>query len=136
MKYEWTCSACNSPNDTKQDYCQSCGCPAIADGWLIRGWKKSIEGHPEKPTLNVINIGLWGEAGILFHKTAPCPTCSSQMYIYQGKCPHCLYELTRNERYSLIGYYKSSQKHGRKLGLTIFPTFIIIGTLLYYIITK
>lgn len=136
MEYKWTCSACNSSNEAKSDHCPSCGCPAIADGWLIRGWKKSIEGHPEKPTLNAMNISLWGEMGILFHKTSPCPTCSMQMYIYQGKCPHCLYKLALNERYSLIEYYKVAQRYGRTLGLIFFPIFILIATLLHHIITN
>jgi len=136
MKYKWTCSACNSSNEAKSDYCLSCGCPAIADGWLIQGWKKSIEDHPEKPSLNAMSISLWGEMGILFHKTAPCPTCSMHMYIYQGKCPHCSYKLTLNERYSLIGYYKAAQNHGRKLGLIFIPIFIVVGMLINYILTN
>lgn len=136
MKYKWACTACQSPNESGNDHCESCGCPAAADGWLIQGWKHSLNNEPEKPSLNSMNIPLWGTLGIFFHKTASCPSCSLHMYIYQAKCPHCGYKLALNERHELIKNYQKVQIYGRNLALIVFPSLLIIVTLISYAISN
>lgn len=133
MNYKWSCSACDEPNEAKSGYCHACGCPGIADGWMIAGWKKSLSQPSEKPTLNTMNVPLWGVFGIVTHKVSPCPSCFLHMYITSGQCPHCEYKLSLPERYALVENYRAAVRYGKKLGLIFFPALIVIATFVIYV---
>ncbi|MBU2713977.1 hypothetical protein [Zooshikella harenae] len=134
MKYQWVCSACQSVNSARDAFCQVCGCPAVADAWLIEGWKESLTQEPKKPSSDLLNVSVWDGWSILKHKTSSCPHCALQMYIYQAKCPHCLNTLSLNERYVLIDNYRQALSYGLRWGGVVFALLIVVVTIVSYFV--
>lgn len=118
MNYRWNCAVCNSTNEPKLEFCENCGCPAMASGEFIEGWKNSLEQPSEHPSVNWMN-------GMLSHKVAPCPKCSLHMIVTDASCPHCGYVLSMSQRHALSSHYKHEFAFGRKWALLLFPLLIL-----------
>ena len=134
ISYRWQCLACETGNEPSADFCQSCGCPVDADSGIVDGWSQSLSGPPRKPS-NIGYAARWGAMHYKFTRTAPCPWCNLHMYITDAQCPHCDYTLTLVQRHDLIRWQDEEHHSGRRLALRFMPAFIVIMTIVLYLLT-
>ena len=91
------CPNCRNEINAETSFCSQCGCPVGGSEDLIKGWIRSLNEPPLKPSVmnRPFNQRLGFRPEFL---TSKCPECRLLMYAYDGSCPHCFYKLNLTEQ--------------------------------------